>query len=541
MNKLPSLVEEYLNNHSLKENFVKSLGWTWEEDGKKIAIPVYSEDGKLLFSRYRHFEGKNKFSTDKGAYSALYCSHKIKNKDVVVFAEGEPDVVRLWQEGIPAATGTCGVKTFSSALAQPLKGKIVKICLDTDDGGRTSIEQYFNILLGVGVKPQIVQLPQEFKDISDYFTAGATKENFDNLPVYKTIEDWKDSNLPEEFKTLTVDDILATELPEEKWLVDKVIPIEGFCFFVGPEASAKSFHSLTIAKSVVTGEPWLGQFKVVKQTKVLIIDKENTMKRIQDRLRGLKMESGKIQWLAYPQYLEIADEDTESGYTEFIEALSRMVKRENIGLIILDSFTDLLVGEENDRGSIQDFVSAIKQLFPDVAYMVLHHASKYQPGGKRPKSQMARGSSNIMAQADAAFHTESVRKSLTEFTVEQTKARDSLKLPPFRIELQVEDDPNTPGETYVTNILYKGEVQDKEEKLEEAVEVITGEFSDTDRIPQKELKETLIASGVVKEATFRRALKVMEEDGKINRVKSKTVKNGNDIVWQNDANVVYEE
>lgn len=526
------MTKQYLKDHSLKEKFVKSLGWTWKKGAVTIAIPIYDKNGKLLFSRYRHLEGKSKFSTDKGAHPALYCIHKVKKESAIVFCEGEPDCARLWQEGIPAVTGTSGVKTFSSALAKPLAGKIVKICLDNDEGGQSSIEQYYNVLKESGAYPIIVQLPSEFKDISDYFTGNGIKSAFEKLPAYKTVEEWKDANLPKEFKTITADDVLATKLPKEKWLVDKIIPVEGFCFFVGPEASGKSFHSLLLAQSVTTGEAWLKTFSVPKKTKVLIIDKENTMRRIQDRLRGLKITGKNIHWLAYPQYLEIADrnKESESGYTEFIEAISRLVKREGIGLIILDSFTDVFVGEENNRGDVQKFFDAFRQLFPGIAILPIHHAGKITMGVKRPTAQMARGSTNIMAQAYTAFHCEPVRKSTTEFTIEQTKAGDSLKMKKFKIEIQTMIDPNDPEETLVTGFEHRGEVQDKEEKLAAAIEVFEEAMAVTPRIARKELAEQLEAEGI-SPATFGRVIKQMKEDGKIQMEKSQTVSRGSDIVW----------
>ena len=536
------MINKYLKDHSLKEKFVKSLGWAWKNGAITIAVPIYDEKGKLLFSRYRHLEGKSKFSSDKGAHPALYCVHKIKRESHIIFCEGEPDCARLWQEGISAVTGTSGVKTFSKALARPLAGKVVKICLDNDEAGKSSVEQYYNILKEAGAEPKIKQLPKQFKDISNYFTAGHTKKDFSKLPTFKTIEEWKDSNLPEEFKTITADDILATELPKEKWLVDKIIPVEGFCFFVGPEASAKSFHSLLLARCVTTGEAWLKTFNVKKQTKVLIIDKENTMRRIQDRLRGLKVRGNNIYWLAYPQYLEIADQnkESESGYTAFIESISRLVKREGIGLIILDSFTDIFVGEENNRGDVQKFFDAFRQLFPGIAILPIHHAGKITMGVKRPTSQMARGSTNIMAQAYTAFHCEPVRRSTTEFTVEQTKAGDSLKMKKFKVEIQTIIDPSDPGETLVTGFKYLGEVQDKEEKLAAAIEVFEEAMAVTPRIARKELAEQLEAEGI-SPATFGRVIKQLKEDGKIRMEKSQTIARGSDIVWMEKAiNVVYE-
>lgn len=526
------MIKKYLKDHSLSPSHVKKLGWIWEEKGDTITIPIYDNKGNHLYSRYRHLEGSNKFSTDKGSHPALYCSHKIKKASKVVFCEGEPDAARLWQEEIPAVTGTSGVKTFSEALAKPLKGKQVTICLDTDEGGQSSIEQYFQILTDAGAIPSILQLPPEFKDISDYFTAGHSKEDFGKLPQFLSIETWKDANLPIEYNWQSADDVLAMKLPDEKWLVDKVIPTEGFVFFVGPEASGKSFHSLLLAKCVTTGEPWLDKFEVSKRTKVLIIDKENTKRRTQDRLRGLKIDGDSIFWLEYPQYLEIAsrDKESQSGYTQFIEAVARQVKRENIGLVILDSFTDIFVGEENDRGDIQKFFDAFRQLFPGIAVLALHHAGKITMGQKRPTAQMARGSSNIMAQAYTAFHTEPVKKSLTEFTIEQTKAGDSQKMPKFKVESQTIPDPLHEEETLVTGFEYLGEVQDQEEKLTDGIDAFAALLGQTPRIPRKELLEQMESQGI-SSATFSRVLKQFKEDGQVRMEKSLTVPRGSDVVW----------
>ena len=161
-------------------------------------------------------------------------------------------------------------------------------------------------------------------------------------------------------------------------------------------------------------------------------------------------------------------------------------------------------------------------------------------GIKRPTSQMARGSSNIMAQAYTAFHCEPVRKSATEFTVEQTKAGDSLKMPKFKIEIQTIADPLHPEETLVTGFEHRGEVQDIEEKLAVAIELFEEAMAVTSRISRKELAEQLEIEGVAS-ATFGRLIKQMKEDGRIRMEKSKTVARGSDVILMEQAsNVVYE-
>ena len=104
--------QEYFQSHSLNEEYIKkNFAVTWDEN--KITIPIYGEDKKLLYCKYRHLTGDTKFTFDKGGHPALFPIYKILDLDSVVLCEGEPDTMRLWQEGIPAVTATSGVKTSS--------------------------------------------------------------------------------------------------------------------------------------------------------------------------------------------------------------------------------------------------------------------------------------------------------------------------------------------------------------------------------------------------------------------------------------------
>lgn len=528
-------IEEYLTNHSLNEDFVKKI-FLWEWDTEKITIPIFDAEKKFLYNRYRHLGGPNKFSTDKGSHPALYALHLIKEKTTVVLCEGEPDCVRLWQEKIPAITGTSGVKTFNPKMAEPLKGKKVLIVLDTDEEGVSSLEKYYKVLTETGADPYIKELPKEYKDVSEYFTAGFTKADFDKLPEM-TLEDWQDAHEPEEYGWESASELSERDIPANKWLVDRIIPREGFCFIVGPEASGKSFDSLTLAHSVATKTPWLDKFEVTEQMPVLIIDKENTKKRTQDRIKGLGIKDEPIYWLKAPHYLELADSERETGFSAFMESVARKVKKLGIGFIIIDSFTDILVGNENDRADVQHFFDAIRQLFPNIAILVLHHASKPAPGVVRTMSQRARGSTNIMAQTYSAFHVEPLPKSKTEFTVEQTKAGDAEKLSKFLIELIVKPNPDSEGDTLVTGIEYKGEVQDKEEKANEAAALIEECFAETDMIPRDDLKDAIMAEGVSR-STFDRAIKQLKEEGKIDSVRAGKTTN---YKWVGRNSVIVED
>lgn len=545
--------QTYFEEHTLDETFLKEkFAVSW--DDQKITIPIYDIKGNLLYCRYRHLEGTTKFTNDKGAHPALFAIHKVKKLDTVVLCEGEPDTMRLWQAGIPAVTGTSGVKTFSEKLAAPLAEKEVLIVLDNDDAGFSAVEKYYEVLKKVKAKPRIVSLPTDYKDVCEYFTAGFTKEDFEKLPQ-QSLDDWLDTHEPKEHHFIEGDKIMQQKLPPEEWLVDRVLPAEGFAFIVGAEATGKSFYTLTLAHAVSTGSNWLNAkstnkdtgeetllFTVPKPEKVLIIDKENTRRRTQSRMKGLGMTGKNIFWMEYPHYFELADPNEEDGLSKVAKAAARKVKKEGIKFIIVDSFADVMVGNENAAGDVQGFFDAMRKLFPGCSILVLHHASKPAPGVVRTSAQRARGSTNIMAQVYSAFYVEAMPKSKKEFILEQTKAGDAEKLEKFMVELKTEPIPDMPGKTKVVAIQYNGVVPDEEMKIADAVSEIEDFLTLKVQAPRQELADTLQAKGI-SQATMKRALKQMTEEGIVDSIPDPNNKSKRLIVLLENkmGGVVYEE
>lgn len=520
--------QEYFLSHSLNEEYIKkNFAVTYSED--TIHIPIYGLDKKLLYFKHRHLVGDVKFSFDTGNHPALFCGHKVAKYEWLVLCEGEPDAMRLWQEGIPAVTGTSGVQTMGIKLLEPLKGKEVYICLDTDEAGKSAVSKYCEMLSILGAAPKVLILPQAFKDVSEFFTQGGTKEAFEELMINAlSYKEWKKANQPFHFTVEKMTDIIGEKMPPEEWLINNVIPSEGFVFFVGAEATGKSFYTLTIADSIATGKPWLGQFLVKKSTKILFIDKENTRRRTKNRLRGLGItkESGdKMFRIKFPQYFQLeaneqeAKEPGNDGFSGIAHMASELVKEEKIGLIIVDSFADVMIGNENAAGDVQKFFDGFRQLFPGATVLVLHHENKPSQGVVRTASQKMRGSSNIAAQIVCGFRVQAIPKTTNEFFLEQMKAGDAEKMKPFKVKLVAVPDPEdysiTDKKTLVSKIEYGGEYMDEEGKILEAKEIIESLFSDNVTMTRQDLLSNLMthSNGEISQRSAERAVKQLVENG----------------------------
>jgi 5S rRNA maturation endonuclease (ribonuclease M5) len=525
--------EEYLTKHSLSPAFVKEkLGWNWTE--KSIAIPIYNQSGALLYNRIRHLDFEElkamgspdakKFTYDppKGNHPALYCLHKVAKAEQVIVCEGEPDCAVLWQNGIAAVTSTGGVTKFDDAMAQALVGKEVFLCLDTDKAGQDRIMKIARQLTTAGCTTHIVILPEATKDVAEFFatTPDAKAEFLKLVAAAITPGEYWSLHKPEDFATVTVSELMKMEFPPNPWLIQHILPKQGFVFFFAAEATYKTFTLLDISLCLAAGRNWLGQdnFKTERPAKVLIIDKENPMEMIQRRIKGLgytEEVGNMIRWVKYPEKLQLVGENGQPS--DFMQSLADEVVDQNIEFVVVDSFVDLMVGNENDAGDTQSFFNVLHEMFPTICVGALHHENKPAAGQIRSDSQRNRGSSNLNAQCSVMFRMELVAKSRTEFNIKQTKCRDDQKLNKFLVEAKIETAPD--GKTTVAGFEYRGEVKDANDKVAEAEELIEELFNANPTPTKKDIVDTLEAKGIPLR-TAERAIRNLKEANKIDAIKN---------------------
>lgn len=164
--------QEYLDQHGISEKSVEKFGLILDHD--KITFPIRDIEGTFCYNKYRHLSenAAGKFSFDKGSQTSLYNVEALKNGDYVFIVEGEPDCIRLDQEGIVAVTNTSGSSTFKKEWAEHFFGKRVYVLYDNDEAGKTGASKVKDVLPSA----IIITLPEEFKDICEYFLKHSKKD-----------------------------------------------------------------------------------------------------------------------------------------------------------------------------------------------------------------------------------------------------------------------------------------------------------------------------------------------------------------------------
>ena len=368
------------------------------------------------------------------------------------------------------------------------------IVYDNDNAGKAGIKKVLIFL----PTAKIVELPLDSHDICDFFTLHTRKDFIEILKNAQTKEEWEIKHQSPDFATLTVTQIYSREYPLENWIIDKFLPVTGFAMFSGDSGVGKSWIALEIVRAITENDIFLDHFEIkTPNVPILVIDKENGLRRIQARMKSLGVPAtNKVHFLEYPEKFTLENEG-------FMQSIQNFIIANKIGIVILDSFIDILIGNENYSGDTALIFNALRSISTNVCWVLLHHEVKPMPKFTPHAGDRARGSGNIKAQLDYLFSVQRT-KQLKVIHIEQGKARDYEMMPKFALEFVTLE---TTGE--MGGFKYIGEVKDENTKVDEAAGFIE-EFLTNN---PNSSRQSIIDGGQGKHTSISiiRAIKILKE------------------------------
>lgn len=300
-----------------------------------------------------------------------------------------------------------------------------------------------------------------------------------------------DEKVVREAPIISAKDLMTIKYPETTWIVEGLIPSEGFTALTGTPASYKSFLTEHLAVCLTSDSLFLNHFKVTP-TSVFILDKENSLPLLQTRFTklGLK-EEAELYFLQDPDSFKIQSD-------EHLNWLISFIKDKQIGLLIIDSFAHVHKGDENDSQAIVATFERLKQI--PCAILFIHHHRKTIKFFTGTPLESIRGSSDIAAELESHI---AVDQTTTGLRVAQYKNRRGELTQPFLI---------TPLATEETmSFSYGGQIEEEVEKAERAKELIIELLISSGEIARKQIVEAL--SEEVGRNSIDTALRTLE-DGK---------------------------
>jgi len=210
--------------------------------------------------------------------------------------------------------------------------------------------------------------------------------------------DWE--NPDELTKPQTIDSIFGLSSiwsldAEIEWLIEDMIPLKAITLLTAEAGTGKTWVAQAIAGAVAHGRPFLG--REVKQRPVLYLDGENPLALVLSRLNDLNIDATDALgiWGGWHSSEPPGPDD------------DRLLKfaKEHQPLIIFDSLVFFHTGDEQSATETRAFMNFFRKLaYAGATILVLHHT------GKGRSSKRYRGSSDIEASVDMAYHLEGTRK-----------------------------------------------------------------------------------------------------------------------------------
>lgn len=168
---------------------------------------------------------------------------------------------------------------------------------------------------------------------------------------------------------------------ELEWILEPLIPAGRYLALYSPPKVGKSLLMLELAVAIANGRDALGV--PTARTRVLYIDRENDVQTdIKARLEAMGHHYGDLNDLIYYSYLsDLPDLDTPPGG----QYLLGLAQHHNAGLVIIDTISRFVGGEENDNNTwialYKHTAMAMKE--NGIALMRLDHSGKDLDKGQR--------------------------------------------------------------------------------------------------------------------------------------------------------------
>lgn len=346
------------------------------------------ENGNLLFQKVR-YEPKDfrcRIPDGRGGWiyqlngtrRVLYnLPHLIKN-DIVFAAEGEKDCCTLGRYGYCAVTNFDGAGKWSADYNPYFKGKIVYIIPDNDTPGRRHAEMVFKNLQPLAAECRIVQLPSPYKDVSDFFAAGGTVEQFNDLCLKAPCgipAAWQDQTAPNRLQFVNLDDVQVQQM---EWLWPNRIPKGMLSLIVGNPNAGKTFAACSIIASVTTAGDWPDCLNTAQPGRVLFFGEEDSFSRIlKPRILA---NGGDCRLVSGFECVLAEGKEQEFSVAEHIELLQKAVDSfGDVALIVFDPITAYLRRvNANDNVEVRCAMIGLQRLAQKtgVTILGLSHFSK---------------------------------------------------------------------------------------------------------------------------------------------------------------------
>jgi predicted ATP-dependent serine protease len=222
-----------------------------------------------------------------------------------------------------------------------------------------------------------------------------------------------------ELNTFSIGELMEREI-EVDYLIHPLVPRPSATVIGADAGTGKTWLTLRLAMDVALGRPWLGIFPT-RQANVLVVDEENAIPLLKQRLEKLALGDGGLELSELPIHFAV-DQGLNLSDARSVANLDAAISELGAGLVIMDSLVRVHRAKENDAGEMAVVFGTLKKLMANhegLVFFFNHHIRK--PGmGNGDAANSLRGSSEIRAFVDTQL---ALRKTEDGLVLSQEKAR----------------------------------------------------------------------------------------------------------------------
>ena len=326
----------------------------------------------------------------------------VANSETIYVVEGERDVESLVLKGLAATCNSGGSDKWLLTYTETLRGADVVIVPDRDAAGEKHLKTVGQALQGAVKRLRVLRLPsahngRPVKDVSDFFAAGATLEEF-NQQVSAAL-DWQPEAAPLEIELpRNIDDVQPDPKPFALWrvsdfakhVVDPDVDVLGkavlragnLTVLIGQGGLGKSSWALALATAQITRQRSFCGLPLASGVKRwLFIGGENGIIRWKDDLFTVCSSlSTEDQSRVEDQLIvaaTFADEDPNLTILESAPRLTDTITAAQADVIVLDPWSEFVEDEISSlivRSTIHKLRHAVRSANPKCAILLLAHA-----------------------------------------------------------------------------------------------------------------------------------------------------------------------
>ncbi len=228
--------------------------------------------------------------------------------------------------------------------------------------------------------------------------------------------------------------LLKMNLPKTGFIIDELIAENSLNLIVGDPGSFKTWIYLYYVYCIVENKLVFGKYEV-NPTNVLIINIDDSLSLTKERMMriGFSEDSLKKVYIWTKQDFKISGDGSKST----LDALSKFVKENNIGLIAIDTLRQIHDGDENNSTDMNNVMIALKDFAEEhnCAFVIVHHKRKNSGGfSSGGNVQAASGSIAIMANIFLSLHIK--KDNNGNIQISREKSKSSKNIEPFYVSFQ---------------------------------------------------------------------------------------------------------